>query len=297
MTGWIPLAAGVTAVLGVTAVGVAGVGASRWDGETRELRSHLLDDTPVPAQSPFDVDELATLPPPVARYFARVLTPGQRIIARARIEWAGEFNMGTPGADKWARFSAVQDFVPEAPGMLWDARIMLVPGVPVRVRDALIGGVGSMRGAVLGLVPVVDKAGTPEMAEASLQRYLAEATWFPTALLPRHHVKWTAIDDHRALATLHARGTTAAVEFRFSDEGLVSSMYVPARLFDDGRTPPVPRPWQGRHLHTTSHDGMTVPDDSVVEWLLPTGVYAYWRAKPTTIRYTYAPLPAPTGGH
>jgi hypothetical protein len=295
MTGWIPLTVSVAAALGVTAAGAVGVATLRWNGDTRELRTHLFEADPT-ALAPFDPRELAAAPAPVARYFARVLTPGQRLIARARIEWAGEFNMGRPGADKWTRFTAVQDFLPSGPGMLWDARIAMAPGVPVRVRDALVGGVGSMQGAVFGLVPVVDKAGTPELAAASLQRYLAEATWLPTALLPSQGVHWSAIDDHRARATLRAGQTTASVEFRFTDDDLISSMYVPDRLFDDGRTPATPQAWQGRIMSVTTRDGMVVPDESVVEWLLPGGVYAYWRARPTTIAYTYAPPAAPSGG-
>ena len=48
--------------------------------------------------------------------------------------------------------------------------------------------------------------------------------------------------DHqsRALATLRAGAITTSVEFRFGADGLIESMYVPARLFDDGCGPPTP---------------------------------------------------------
>ena len=229
--------------------------------------------------------ELRDLPAPVVRYFKHVLPEGRRHIARARISWEGSFNMGAPGADKWVPCTAVQDFVPQAPGMVWDARMTMAPGLRVRVRDALVEGNGSMRGAVMGLVTVVDKAGTPEMTRASLQRYLAEATWFPTALLPRHGVQWTAIDDSRALATLCAGGVSASVEFRFDAGGRPTAIYGPARLYDDGKSPPSMHPWQGRNLTFATHEGVLVPDHAIVEWMLPGGPYAYWKGHPVTISY------------
>jgi hypothetical protein len=78
------------------------------------------------------------------RYFRTVLRDGQPIIQRARIAWVGEFNMGKQGADKWVPFTAVQEFLPGAPGMVWDARMAMAPGVAVRVRDSFVDGAGSM---------------------------------------------------------------------------------------------------------------------------------------------------------
>ncbi|MGE3886383.1 MAG: DUF6544 family protein [Vicinamibacterales bacterium] len=272
-------------VLGVTALGLA---ALRWKSATDGMRARLRSGARPTTVATFTERELAGLPPPVARYFREALNDGQPVITHARVTWAGEFNMGQPGADKWAPFTAVQDFVPMAPGMVWDARIRMAPGVAVRVRDGFVEGQGSMHGAVLGLVTVVDKAGTPDMAAAALQRYLGEAVWLPTALLPSQGMTWTAIDASRARASITGGGTTAAVEFRFGADGLVESVFVPDRLYDDGKNPPSAHPWQARNLRYVRMHGMMVPADSVVEWLLPQGAYAYWRGQPVTIEYEYA---------
>jgi len=268
--------------------GVLGVAATRWRTATDGMRVRLRGTEGPQPVATFSERELDAVPAPVARYFRAALEDGQPIVTHARITWAGEFNSGQPGANSWAPFTAVQDFAPAAPGMVWDARIRMAPGVTVRVRDGFVDGVGSMYGAVMGLVTVVDKSGTPEMATASLQRYLAEAAWLPTALLPSQGVSWTAIDDSRALATITGGSTTTSVEFRFGADGLVESIFVPDRLFDDGKNPPSVHPWQGRNLRYVSMHGMMVPDDSVVEWLLPQGAYAYWRGRPTAIEYEYA---------
>ncbi len=285
---WVQLSLKIVAIviaLGVVALGVAGF---RWKSATDAMRGRLRAGArPLPAAI-YSERELDGLPPPVTRYFRAALKDGQPIIGHARVTWAGEFNMGQPGTDKWAAFTATQDFVPMAPGMVWDARIRMAPGLAVHVRDGFVGGEGSMHGAVLGLVTVVDKAGTPDMATASLQRYLGEAVWLPTALLPSQGVTWTAIDDSRARASITGGAAAASVEFRFGTDGLVESVFVPDRLYDDGKNPPSAHPWQARNLRHVPMHGMMVPADSVVEWLLPQGVYAYWRGRPVSIEYDYA---------
>jgi hypothetical protein len=60
----------------------------------------------------------------------------------------------------------------------------MLPGVPVFVRDGFVESRGSMHGAVWGLIPMVTAEGTPMPASSALQRYLGEAAWFPTAMLP-----------------------------------------------------------------------------------------------------------------
>jgi hypothetical protein len=161
----------------------------------------------------------------------------------------------------------------------------MAPGVPVLVRDAFVAGSGSMRGAVLGLVTVVAVEGKPHIAAAALQRYLGEAAWVPTALLPSQGVTWTAIDDSTARATITAGATPAKLEFRFGPDGLIASVFAPDRIFDDGKNPPVPRPWTARILRYATYHGMPLPAEAVTEWQLPTGAYQYWRGKLASIEF------------
>jgi hypothetical protein len=274
----------------VTGVAVAAVyGNWRWGDETETLRAALLVAPLVPHRpATYDPRELDALPSPVARYLQLVLRHDQATIRRARIVWRGEFNLGSPGADNWKPFDATQDYAVDPPGFVWDARIAMLPGLPVMVRDSFVSGRGSMRGMIAGLFSVVDSAGTPAIAGAALQRHLGEAIWFPTALLPSQGLRWEAIDATRARATLATGDVTAAVEFTFGTSGLPDSAFVPARLYDDGKSLPAPHPWRARNLTWGEIDGATVPIEAVAEWLLPSGTYAYWRGGPVAIRYEYA---------
>jgi hypothetical protein len=272
------LAVAAALVFGIA--GVLGVARLRWDAGTRALRARLAAGATGPALAPFTERDLEGVPAPVARYFAASLRPGQPLVRHARLTWRGEFNLGEPGQDKWVPFEAEQWFVPPSPGFVWDARMRMAPGLDVFVRDAFVDGRGSMLGRAVGLWTVVDAQGSPEIATAALQRYLGEAVWFPTALLPRQGVRWEPLDDRRARATLTAGRVTATLEFRFGEDGLVASVFTPARSFDDGKSPARPEAWQARNLRHEVRAGLTVPADAVVEWLLPSGPHAYWRGRP-----------------
>jgi hypothetical protein len=269
------------AAMAALAAAVLSAGRRRWDAATAALRGRLLADA-APQAGVFAAAALDGLPAPVARYLRAVLRDGQPMPRHVRIDWAGEFNMGRPGNDRWVPFTARQDFVPGAPGFVWDAR-MRAAGIVVNVRDGLVDGEGSMLGRLLGLATVVDRRGGEAMAVAALQRFLGEAVWLPAALLPAAGVQWQAIDERRALATLIGGTARATLEFRFGTGGMVESVYAASRSYDDGRNPPSQHPWQARLLRYGQVDGATVPVEAVVEWLLATGAHAYWRGRPLRI--------------
>jgi len=261
--------------------------AHRWRARSAATVSRLAGASS--GSSPYRSADLAGLPDVVQRYFRAVLQDGQPMIRLVRLEQEGRFLLRAP--DGWAPFTAVQHLAPAAPGFVWDARIRMFPGVAAWVRDGFADGNGSMHAAVLGLVPLVSQSGTPEIAAAALMRYLAEAVWCPTALLPSQGVRWAPIDDSSARASLAAGGTEVSLEFRFSADGLVESVYSPDRGRDVNGTS-VPTPWQGRWFEWEERDGMRIPVRGEVEWLLPEGPQPYWRGRVRVIRFDPEPSKA-----
>ncbi len=261
--------------------------AHRWRARSAATVSRLAEASS--GSSPYRSADLAGLPDVVQRYFRAVLRDGQPMIRLVRLEQEGRFLLRAP--DGWAPFTAVQHLAPVAPGFVWDARIRMFPGVAAWVRDGFADGNGSMHAAVLGLVPLVSQSGTPEIAAAALMRYLAEAVWCPTALLPSQGVRWAPIDDSSARASLAAGGTEVSLEFRFGADGLVESVYSPDRGRDVNGTS-IPTPWQGRWFEWEERDGMRIPVRGEVEWLLPEGPQPYWRGRVTAIRFDPEPSKA-----
>jgi hypothetical protein len=221
----------------------------------------------------------------VQEFFRAALTPGQAMLSALTLDQAGTFNMNERG-ERWLAFTSNQRVVLARPGFHWDARIRLLPGLSFRVQDAYVAGEGILNARLLGL-PVVNLHGTPELARGELMRFLAEAAWYPTALLPSQGVQWAPVDDRQARATLADGSTRVTLTFSFGPDGLIEAV----RAEDRGRMVAgkvVPTPWEGRWTHHAERGGMRVPLEGEVAWILPSGRKPYWRGRITRLEYEHA---------
>jgi len=275
----------VVVLLVVSLAGVLAFADYRWRAKTADFLAQLGGNGFVSSSAAFSAAEIEGLPAPVIGYFRAVLRDGQPIVRRVRLSQQGDFLL-RPAENGWRPFTATQYIAVQPPGFVWDARIRMVPGLAVRVRDALVGGSGYMHASLMGIVRLVSVEATAGITAGALHRYLAEAVWCPSALLPSQGVIWTPVDDSIARASLSVAGTTVSLDFRFGRDSLVQSVFTPERARDvDGRA--VPTAWQGRFLDYAKRDGMRIPLSGEVEWLLPEGPQVYWRGRITEVSYEY----------
>ena len=178
----------VAAVVLATVVAVVAAVRSMRTGVEAD-RSRLLDAAAARPERRYDPDDVTELPDPVRRYFETVLDEGQLHSRTVRLEQHGQFRLGDADSP-WKPLEATQRATIDPPGFVWDATIRLAPFVPVRVVDAYIEGEGSLRARLLSVLPVADADPSPALDAGELQRYLAEAVWYPTALLPGAGVRW-----------------------------------------------------------------------------------------------------------
>lgn len=225
------------------------------------------------------------LPDPVARYFRHVLPNGQLVVSGARLTQEGQFRIGD-NDHGWRPFRATQHYSTDPVGFIWDARLRLAPLVNVNVRDAYQGGAASMRASLLGMMPIVAAHGASELNASALQRYLAEAAWFPTALLPAHGLTWQPIDNMTARASLTDSGTTVSLEFRFNDRGEIVSVFAPVR-FREVNGQYIPTPWLGRFWNYEERHGILLPIDGEVAWQVSGVSFPYWRGKLVDIEFDF----------
>jgi len=263
------------------------IGSSRWSKATLALHQQLAAARTATWSSRYDASELEGLPPPVQRYFRTVLRDRQPVVTAVSVVHHGTFNVGQDG-DAWKPFTSTQKVVTQRPGFVWDGSVAMLPGVPVRVHDAYVAGTGVLRPALFGLFTLVDLHGGGEIARGELMRFLAEATWYPTALLPSQGVRWTAVDDRSAKATLTDGDIEVTLTLVFSADGLIESTRADARGYAKGDQL-VPMPWEGRWSNWQVRDGMRVPMSGEVAWLLPQGRKPYWRGTIQELEYQFAP--------
>ena len=199
----------------------------------------------------------------------------------------GSWEMGDPRKLVGEAFQRLGERLQKMrPGFLWDARIRMGPGLPVFVHDAYVAGRGVLTARLFGLVTVMDAEQSKELAEGEFLRWVAEAAWYPTALLPSQGAAWRYLDDRSALLTMRDGITAATVTVGFDAEGRIARVRAErrARETPDG---PVPTPWEGRFWDYVQQDGMWIPRQGEVAWLLPDGPRPYWRGHIERVTYTF----------
>jgi hypothetical protein len=279
-------------LVALAAAGLTALGARRWAGAMASL-SHRLDAARIADRdgasawpTRYDARELRGLPAPVQRYFHAVLQDGQPIITAVTIDTTGRFNLSATGA-QWKPFTARQRVVMRRPGFVWDARIALAPGLTVRVVDSCIAGQGLLRASIQGVFNLAEVHGDGEIARGEFMRWFAEAAWYPTALLPSQGVRWEAVDDQSANATVVDGPLSLTLLFRFNAAGLITGFRADARGGLVGQSM-VMAPWEGNWSNHQVRGGMQLPHTGEVAWMRPDGRRPYFIGTVTAMVFEHA---------
>lgn len=280
MSTWILIAGGGLLIVAFVAIVF---GQLREKTKADQLKTDLRQRAPRAIVENVDFNSLKTLPAPVERYLRHVLTDGQRLIERVTIQQSGILRTSIT-SKSWCVFNATHLAIPTDTCFFWNAKVEMPLATHIRILDSYIAGGGSGRISLLSAIPMAAESGTPELNSGALQRYLAEAVWYPTALLPGSGVSWTEINDHTALATLTDKRTTVSLEFRFNKAGEVSGIYTPRRFarFGGGYRQ---LPWEGHFRNYEIHSGMRIPVYGEVGWYISDEWQAVWKGDLADIQY------------
>lgn len=232
-----------------------------------------------------ECDHPLSIPDVVGRYL-RYAIPGNGRIHRATVFQEGDFRLGTSG-EHWRRFTATERFTVDQPGFEWDANIQMAPLLKIRVHDSYRAGVGTTSASLLGHRFLTARPAT-ELNTGALQRYLAEAIWLPSALVAGNGVRWRSLDRDHAIATLRDGPLVVALQFSFNERGAVTEVFSPGR-YRSVAGDYVATPWLVRCWDYVEIDGFRVPARAEVSWVLPDGLFTYWRGRVRGIAYEEVP--------
>ncbi|TCK08287.1 DUF6920 family protein [Marinobacterium mangrovicola] len=227
---------------------------------------------------------LADLPLVLQTYLNNVLPAGDPmpLVARVELKQHGLIDLGE-SEPQWKAFKARQLVFTRAPGFAWIARIRPT----IWVCDAYAQQEGSLRAAFMGLLPLADQRDGEALAEAELQRFLAELPWYPMLLLTHPALSFKQLGDNSVEVSIRDGELSASLTFVFNDEGLIDRVYAQERArFRAGKF--VPTPWEGRWYAYARVAGVLVPQRAEAIWLEGEESAPYWQAELDSLTYTDA---------
>ena len=186
-----------------------------------------------------------------------------------------------PEQKEWSSGKARQYFTIEPPAFNWSVDLKMTPLLDVVGRDKFENGQGEMTIKMFSLLSIADARNDEKVDQATLQRYLAEIVWFPSAALSPYIV-WEQIDGTSAKATMEFNGTRGSGVFQFDEEGnFVKFVAMRFKDVQDLKS----TEWTVTATKTELRNGIRIPVELKADWKLDSGNWTWLKLKVTDIRY------------
>lgn len=229
----------------------------------------------------FTLEDIASLPLPVQRYFIYCNFIGKPKMTHMKATFKGvDFSLGR------GKPTIKIDYV-QRNGITKPQRLAYIDsslyGIPFEGFDSFLKGKGFMKGVGAKLFTLFDERGE-DMDRACLVTFLAEALFMPSAAL-EPYVKWEAIDDTHAKGSIEAYGLSCSGIFTFSEEGAMRSFTTEDRMATgmDGSRQKVR--WTAILADYRRQGELFLPSTLQAVWNYPEGDFLYFDGRDVAIEY------------
>jgi hypothetical protein len=226
----------------VAIIGISGIISSansirfqrRVDADVQKMLATARDPGPIHQAA------LERMPHPVRRYLVKAIGARRNAVRTVRLRQDGTFRSNLSGP--WYSLRATQHFAADPPGFIWHGRVRLAPGLWIDARG-------------------------PELDQGALLRLLGELVVLPTAYLDDRYIRWAAVDDRHAMATLAVSGhqVIGLVEFGADD---LPVRFTAHRFRDLGGGRSVLTPFVGETRDYRDVNGLLVPHEMIGSWIV-----------------------------
>lgn len=227
-------------------------------------------------------DDIAHLPTPIRNWLA---TSG--VVGKEKLQtvWLSQnFLMKLkPEQENWHHATAQQYFTIDKPAFIWTVDMKMSPIVHIKGRDKFVDGKGEMQMKMNSIINLGKETGK-KMDEGTLQRYLGEMVWFPSAVLSPY-VIWEEIDSLTAKATMTYQGTTGSGTFYFNQQGDFIKFIA---LRYKGNDPDAKQyEWVIEVDEYAEFEGIRIPSKCRATWKLEEGDWTWCEIEITEISYNF----------
>lgn len=223
---------------------------------------------------------LRGLPPIVQKWLKNSGIVGKKLVSNVHLTQEVELRL-KPEQSTWNTGSAEQYFTTHPPAFNWNINTQMNAMLSVVGRDKFEDGKGEMTIKLLSLIPVAHAKNEEKVNQATLQRYLAEIVWFPSASVSEY-ITWETLNDSSAKATMEYNGTKGSGEFHFDEHGNFEK-FVALRYKDSKDAQPTE--WTVTATRTEERNGIKIPIECQASWELKNGQWTWLKLKITNIEY------------
>lgn len=231
-------------------------------------------------------EAISDLPPIVQKWLMHSGALGKPLASNVHLVQELQLKM-RPEDSVWSRATAKQYFTVEPPAFSWNISAQIKSIINITGRDKFENGKGEMNIKLFSLFSIADAKDHQKIDQATLQRFLAEIVWFPSASL-RSCIKWESLDDYVAKATMQYNGTVGSGEFYFDEKGnfkkFVAMRYQDAKAIE-------PTKWTVLATKTAVRQGIKIPVECEASWELEQGKWTWLKLKITDIQYNLDNIP------
>lgn len=244
--------------------------------EFARLTSYLIPEKQTPEEV-FTVQDISRLPSPVQKYFYYCGYIGTPKMSSMKIYHNDVDFVLSPDKPplkiKYVQFNLVKE--PE--------RIALIDtslyGIPFEGIDVYKNGAGSMKGIIAKSYTLFYQTGAA-MDKASLVTCLSESLMVSNLAL-QDYIKWEAIDDTHALATISYYGISASGIFTFDNNGAMTVFTTDDREYTDIKGNSQKVKWSAVCEDYREVNGIKHPTSLKAIWHFNTGDLVYFDGRNT----------------
>ncbi|MCX7549643.1 DUF6920 family protein [Xanthomarina sp. F2636L] len=253
-----------------------------------EERKKLFENSIAVSGEVITKEAISELPSSVQKWLTNNGTIGKKPISNVHLTQELQLKLN-PDQESWNNGKAEQYITTNPPAFNWNINTKMNSIFNVVGRDKFENGNGEMTIKLLSLISVANENNSDKVDQATLQRYLAEMVWYPSASLSPF-IKWESLDAYAAKATLEFKGAKGSGEFHFDEKGNFKK-FVAMRYQDSKKTDPTE--WTVIATQTKERNGIKIPVECEASWKLESGKWTWLKLKIKDIEYNVKEMPVP----
>ncbi len=252
-----------------------------FEGSFEKETKALLSEAKVVEKDVITEEMTASLPAPVQKWVKNIGLIGTKPVHTAYFEQKAKMKLKPDQAD-WYPAEVVQYVTTDRPGFLWKVNMRMFSVINVTGRDQFHDGQGSMTIKIGSLIPVVNEANDRKTNQSTLQRYLMELVWYPSAVLSPY-ITWEEIDENTAKATMDYNDVSGSATFYFDDSG--NFLKVSAFRYNGSDENAIKAECIGEAKEFGFVEGIKIPTKVDITWVLEDGLFTWYETEVLHVMY------------